>query len=149
MFEAIGQLGQWGWVHNTLLMLYALTIISIIVIVISENRNPVKSLAWVTVLLLLPMVGIILYLFFGRNIKNKHKLSRRNRRRLKKREAATNADYRRMELSAESTQCIKLATALTGAPLYDGNDVEVYTNGTEKFARFKEDLRRAGFYINI
>ncbi|MDE6309710.1 MAG: PLDc N-terminal domain-containing protein, partial [Muribaculaceae bacterium] len=33
---------------------------SVVIIVVSENRNPVKSLAWITVLLLLPVVGIVL-----------------------------------------------------------------------------------------
>lgn len=149
MFELLGNFSNWTWIHNTLLLLYGLTIISIIVIVISENRNPVKSLAWVTVLLLLPMVGIILYLFFGRNIKNKHKLSRRNRRRLKKREAATTADYRKMKISPESAQSIRLATALTGSQLYDGNDVTVFTDGASKFAKLKEDLQAAESYINL
>lgn len=77
MFEALAQNFDWSWVRETVFLLYAVTIVSIIVIVVSENRNPVKSLAWVTVLLLLPMLGIVLYFIFGRNIKNKRKLSRR------------------------------------------------------------------------
>ena len=40
--------------------LYAITTIACMTVVISENRNPVRSLAWVTVLLLLPVVGILL-----------------------------------------------------------------------------------------
>ena len=40
-------------------MLYALTILSVIAVVVSENRNPVKSLAWVTVLLVVPVVGLV------------------------------------------------------------------------------------------
>ena len=83
MFEAVQGI-DWSWAREIIFIAYALTIVSIIGIVISENRNPVKSLAWVTVLLLLPMLGIVLYLFFGRNIRNQRKLSRRYRRRSKK-----------------------------------------------------------------
>lgn len=74
-----------GWAYTTIMILYGLTTIGIILVVVSENRNPLKSLAWVTVLLLLPVVGIILYIFFGRNIKNTRMISRRNRRKLKNR----------------------------------------------------------------
>ena len=49
----------------TLHVLYALTILSVIAVVVSENRNPVKSLAWVTVLLVVPVVGLVLYIVFG------------------------------------------------------------------------------------
>ena len=48
MFEALAQNFYWSWVRETVFLLYAVTIVSIIVIVVSENRNPVKSLAWVT-----------------------------------------------------------------------------------------------------
>ena len=60
-------------------ILYALTILGSIGIVISENRNPVKSLSWVTVLILLPIVGLFLYLFFGRSLKSVVMISRKNR----------------------------------------------------------------------
>ena len=49
-------------------ILYVLTILGLIGVVISENRNPVKSLAWVTVLILLPVLGVFLFLLFGRTI---------------------------------------------------------------------------------
>ncbi len=149
MFESIAQSFSWIWVRNAVLVLYALTTVSIIVVVLSENRNPVKSLAWVTVLLLLPMVGIILYLFFGRNIQNTRKLSRRNRRRLKKKEAIPQVDMRQIDISAESRQQIDLGKALTGAPFYPGNEVTVYTCGADKFADMKADLAAARKYINL
>jgi len=149
MFEVFAQNFDWSWVRETVFLLYAVTIVSIIVIVVSENRNPVKSLAWITVLLLLPMLGIVLYLIFGRNIKNKRKLSRRNRRKLKRREVPRNVDPRSLGLSQESLQQIRLAHSLTGAQFYTDNDVVVFTSGAQKFARLKEDLRSAKRFINL
>ena len=43
--------------------IYIFTIISIIVVILLDNREPIKSLAWVTVLVMLPVLGIILYFF--------------------------------------------------------------------------------------
>ena len=70
------------YINNSLIywivtIAYFVTILSIIGVVISENRNPLKSLAWVTVLLLFPIGGIILYIFFGRSLKDIHMISRR------------------------------------------------------------------------
>lgn len=149
MFESLAQSFDWSWFRNIFVVVYAVTTVGIIGVVLSENRNPVKSLAWVTVLLLLPMVGIILYLFFGRNIQNTRKLSRRNRRRLKKRESAPVVDFKRVSLSDESVQLINLGRSLTGAPFYAGNDVKVYTCGADKFADLKRDLKSARRYINL
>lgn len=148
MFEAIHSI-DWGWARELVFVAYAITIVSIIGIVISENRNPVKSLAWVTVLLLLPMLGIVLYLFFGRNIRNQRKLSRRYRRRLKKRAPRSNIVFRELKLSPESLQQIRLAHALGGAQIYDASKIDVFTNGEDKFRRLKADLISAKNYINL
>lgn len=131
-------------------MLYLFSLLSILVIIISENRNPVKSLAWITVLLLLPMVGIVLYLIFGRNMQNKRKLSRRNRRRLRRKETPPNpADFKALGFSPETVQQIKLANSLSGSHVYTGNAVKVFTCGTDKFEALKADLRAARSYINL
>ena len=41
-------------VYNILTVLYVITVLAVIVVVLGENRNPVKSMAWVLVLVLLP-----------------------------------------------------------------------------------------------
>ena len=45
-------------------ILYFGIIIGIIVIIILDNRNPVKTMSWILVLLFLPVVGLIFYFFF-------------------------------------------------------------------------------------
>lgn len=149
MFETVSTYFNLPWVYYTFICIYAATTITIIGVILSENRNPVKSLAWVTVLFLLPIVGIILYLFFGRSIKNKRMISRRNRRRLRKYERAPNIDKHSLGLSEESLQMINLAGTLASSPYYPDNSVEIFTDGTSKFEAFKKDLRNARHSINL
>ena len=68
----------------TIVAIYAATVLGLAGIIVSENRNPLKSLAWVTVLLTFPIGGLILYIFFGRSIKNTRMISRRKKRALKR-----------------------------------------------------------------
>ncbi|MGM9853393.1 MAG: cardiolipin synthase [Muribaculaceae bacterium] len=138
-----------AWVHNTFLVVYAATVILILGIVLAENRNPVKSLAWITVLLLLPIVGIILYIFFGRNIRNTRMISRRNRRRLKRAERYRNPDLSALGLREQTQQQIKLARSLCDAQYFPGNDIRVFTSGQAKMAALEADLRAATRYINL
>lgn len=149
MFSDSFHILSWTWLYDILFCAYVITIIAVIVVVVSENRNPVKSLAWVTVLMLLPGLGILLYLFFGRSLKNSHKLSRRNRRRLKKREPDPKVDYASLDLTQESIQEIRLGNSLTGSHYYPGNNIEIFTSGDVKFECLKKDLRHAKHYINI
>lgn len=137
-------LGQ-PWVYWTLTVAYGVTVLSIVAVILSENRNPVKSLAWVTVLLTFPIGGLVLYIFFGRSIKNTSMISRRKRRKLL--QASPELHHPELidkpRLSHEARQHIQLGRTLTGARFYPDNRVELFTSGREKFARLKEDLRGA------
>lgn len=149
MFDTVSTYFNLPWVYYTFICIYFATTVTIIGVILSENRNPVKSLAWVTVLFLLPIVGIILYLFFGRSIKNKRMISRRNRRKLRKYEHAPNVDRHNLGLEDESVQLINLGTTLAAAPYYPDNTVEIFTDGNSKFESLKRDLRAARRSINI
>lgn len=137
------------WVYWILTVAYVVTVVSIIGVVLSENRNPLKSLAWITVLLLFPVGGLILYIFFGRSIKNKRMISRRNRRKLLNLDSRQGAPTKLDNVSAECRQQIELGRSLTGAVLYNGNITEVFNDGKSKFAALLDDINRAERYINL
>ncbi|MDE7388762.1 MAG: cardiolipin synthase [Muribaculaceae bacterium] len=125
------------------MMTYALSVITVIAVIIGENRNPLKSLAWVTVLILLPAVGLVLYFFFGRSVKNKRMISRRNKRRLHRRESFRQG-RKAMEVLSEQSQAIaRSALGLCGAVYYPGNSIEFFSDGEAKFSSFRRDLLAA------
>lgn len=132
-----------------IIIAYTITIISVIFIVITENRNPVRSLAWVTVLLCLPVIGLILYVFFGRSIKNKALIAKMSKRKLLYSEAIKQVDFSKLPLSSDSLQQIRLGHSLMGAVYYPGNKVDIYTDGSEMFGKLKEDIANAKKSINL
>lgn len=137
------------WLWWTVTIAYAAVILGVIAVVVSENRNPVKSLAWVTVLLVVPAVGLVLYIFFGRNIQNKRIISRRNRRKLKRLETLNLQEPSAPRYSQASQSHMKLIDSLQGSPCYEGNDIQLFNNGGEKFDSLLRDIRQAKRYINI
>lgn len=48
------------------IILYCVTILGLVLVIITENRNPLKTIPWVIVLLLAPGIGLLFYFFFGR-----------------------------------------------------------------------------------
>lgn len=137
------------WLYWLLTIAYLITIVSIIGVLLSENRNPVKSLAWVTVLLMFPIGGLVLYIFFGRSIKNKRMISRRNQRRLREysRPRAMESDFR--HLPPELRQLIDLGRSMTGSVYLGGNEIEVFNDGRAKFDALLRDIRSAQRYIHL
>lgn len=149
MFALLGHWLSTPWVYWTLAMAYVVTTVAIVVVVVSENRNPVKSLAWITVLLLLPVLGILLYIFFGRNITNTRMISRTNRRRLRKREGYRQPDISRLHLQEASRQRLRLARTLTGASVYTSGDVRLIGSGADMLTRLIDDIDRATTFVNL
>ncbi len=149
MFDVIISILTNNWFFYTFTAIYIVTVLVILGVILSENRNPVKSLAWVTVLVLFPVVGIILYIFFGRSIKNMHMISRRKRRQLKRATSGHSIDIMQLKYDEPTLQQIRLARSLNGANFYKNNDITVFTNGTAKFAALERDLMEAKDYINL
>ncbi|MCK7531207.1 MAG: PLDc N-terminal domain-containing protein [Marinilabiliales bacterium] len=46
--------------------------------IVFENRNPVKTLSWLLVILFVPVAGVIIYGLFGRNYRKQKIYSRKS-----------------------------------------------------------------------
>ena len=65
-------------------LLFFLTVVVTIMVVILDNRNPFKTLVWVLVLVFLPVIGLILYFFFGQDTRKEKRISKKGFERLSK-----------------------------------------------------------------
>ncbi|HRR01212.1 MAG TPA: PLDc N-terminal domain-containing protein, partial [Candidatus Cloacimonas sp.] len=59
-------------------ILFGISIVLIILIVVMENGSPATTMAWILVLIFLPIIGFILYLFFGRNWRKERLFSKKD-----------------------------------------------------------------------
>lgn len=137
------------WMSNAFLALYIVIIISCIYVVLTENRNPIKSLAWVTVLIFLPVVGWIFYMFFGRSIKGLHLISRQKKRKLLNIQQSKHENLDNLNISDSNKQIVKLAHSLCSTHLTTNNSLIIYNNGKDKFDQLKTDIINAKHYINL
>ena len=75
MFEFLTDI--WPQTTSIITPLYIVTTIFIAVLIVLENRSPVKTISWVLVLVLIPIGGIIVYLFFGQEYRKRKMFSRK------------------------------------------------------------------------
>lgn len=131
------------WINNILFAVYVLIIFSCIVVVLRENRNPIRSLAWVIALIFLPVVGFIFYLFFGRSLKGIHMLTRHGKRKLLHNYPRRRVDLAEMGLDPGENSIVRLADKLCSGRLTVNNNIEIFTDGPSKFESLKQDLLAA------
>ena len=56
---------------------YLITILFTAFVIILEDNNAIKTISWIIVVILLPVLGMILYLNFGRNFRKEKLFSRK------------------------------------------------------------------------
>lgn len=131
-------------------ILYAVTIIGLTAVVISENRNPQKTVSWVLVLVFLPIIGLVLYLFFGQNFR---KLRSINKRLLKDLEGKSLPILTLLqETEAPDDVYGKLKHLLKNvgySPVLKGNRVDFLSDGEEYFNRLFDDIEKAEHHIHL
>lgn len=130
--------------------LYIFTTLSTITVILLENRDPVKTISWLLVLLLVPLFGLMFYAMFGQNFRQRKIISKKSIRRLKYKSADA-LDMKAIDKNdfPESTyHLIKLLYFNNEAPLYEKNAVEIYTNGEETFDAIFEAIDKAEEHIH-
>ena len=128
--------------------LYLFMVLSIMVVIIGENRNPLKALPWLLVVLFVPVVGVILYIFFGEDLRHTYLINRKVYRRLSiVPNELSERELHHMNSEADST--MKLVQNNSNSPLLSYQSIEIFTDGANKFARLKADLVAAKEYIHL
>ena len=130
------------------LIVYSLTIVGVILVIITDNRNPLKTLPWIVVLVLAPGAGLVAYFFFGQNLSKRRIISRRTRRRITtqlEEEAAADG-------SVIPPHWLPLARMLSrtalAVPLY-GSRLHPYTEGKTKMEALLAAIAEARHHIHL
>lgn len=136
-----------GWL---LVAIYLFTVIPTISVILLENRNPVKSLSWILVLLFLPWLGFVLYLYFGQDYRRQKIVSRKSIRRLGEipKIKAEEADLENKTLPVHHQLLIRLLQKNSDAFPFRGNKLVAYGDERETFKRLFSVIANAKHEIN-
>lgn len=127
----------------------------IAVVIVLENRNPSKTLAWLIVLTFLPIVGFFFYLVFGQNIRKKKRFRRKEL-----------ADFGELQQVAEKQlgvresepilsgdvnrrRLVNLVLRNSRSPFTVHNRIHILTNGVETFRAIIQALNEATHHIHM
>ena len=89
-------------------IVYLITAIGVIIVIISENRNPIKTISWIMVLVFLPVFGLIIYAFFGQDYTKRRNISKRMYDKIKKRPLAELDSSELVDYPSQHIKLIKL-----------------------------------------
>ena len=145
---------DWNYILNQVAtvafdIIYFGAIIGTIVVIILDNRNPVKTLAWILVLMFLPVVGLVFYFFFGRSRRRERIIGQKIYNRLLNKPMVEYLAQDATTLPMAYSRLISLFRNTTQAFPFDGNRIEIYTNGGSMLQSLLRELQNARQHIHI
>ncbi len=134
-----------------IILLYLYTLVSIITVLLLENRNPVKSISWVLVLLFLPVLGMWFYLLFGQDYRKKKIISEKSIHRIHDLPIVPFDIDKLDSMSLEKSQLnlIKLLHCNGDSVCYAHNKIDIFTNGESTFKALFDAIKHAKDHIHI
>jgi len=138
------------------ILLYLILIGFMVFSLLRENRDPEITLAWVLVLILMPIVGLILYLNFGRNFRKVKIFSRKGLTDLVRIEELSQNQIKDLSGITSNhpnilvkSNIIKLLLNNSKALLTAKNKVNILQNGEATFSAILEALSEAKDHIHL
>ncbi len=131
--------------------LYLYTSISTISVLLLENRQPVKSLSWVLVLIFFPFLGFFLYLLFGQDYRRKKIISKKSIRRVTQRPVASFDinDLDSEKIDDNKLNLLRLLSNNNNSPGYANNKIEILSSGITTFEAIFEAIKNAKDHIHL
>ncbi|GEK34786.1 cardiolipin synthase [Kurthia sibirica] len=115
-----------------------------------DNRETPNKIAWIVVVAVIPVIGTIMYLFFGRNPRSRI-FSKHQIKEVEKILQATIAQQYIYEKShrKEKPKVALRIEKLSKMLAFENNKINILTNGDATFKQIFEDVRAAQKHIHI
>lgn len=120
------------------------------ILIFIERRDIGSTWAWLLILFFIPIVGFIVYLFFGRQLKQKnfYKLSSDEREYLRSsvdeqlKELKATHEYRN-DLLIQHNKLLFTNLNSSKSLVRTDNEIDIFSDGNQKFDALFEDIRNA------
>lgn len=133
-------------------MFFLLNLLSALSLIFIERKEPTTTWAWLIILIVLPGIGLILYLLLGQNLsrqkifREKKLADKIKRYKLISKHELPNFDS---EINENYEDLILMNYNHSGAIYTTGNEVKTYINGEDKFRDLFNDIKAAKRFIHI
>ena len=133
-------------------MFFLLNLLSALSLIFIERKEPTTTWAWLIILIVLPGIGLILYLLLGQNL-SRQKIFREKKLadKIKRYKLISNGELSNFdnEINENYEDLILMNYNHSGAIYTTGNEVKTYINGEDKFRDLFNDIKAAKRFIHI
>lgn len=133
-------------------VVFNIYVITAVILVFFEKKNPQRMIAWLLILILFPVIGLGAYLLFGRSFRKKYRVKNKKIPVYPKwleEHARRDKEHGEEPIPDLCRQLIQLLKTNSGSSLLYKNRVKVMSDGALTFSVMLDSLRRAEKVINF
>jgi cardiolipin synthase len=138
-------------------VLVSLSFLGVVGTILLENRNPVKAMAYIMLLIFVPILGLVVYYYLGRDLRKKRRFTLKGSKdetlmlryweSQRKEIEHLQLQLRHLVVNKQEISAMLLNTR--HSVLSRDNRVQLLLNGEEKFPAVMEALKAAKHHIHI
>ncbi len=144
-------------VWSVVLILYYMAALITVALIVHDLRDPVKAMSWILVVMLIPLLGLVSYMVFGRNYRKQKIFNRKEIEGFKQMEYLCRAqlcelvdpDVRHLDSVEANIQIITLLLNNNKSLLTLRNRVTILNDGEAKFAELFAAIEGARSSIHL
>ena len=137
------------YVHFIIALIYFILVVGTIISVLMENRQPEKTVAWICVLMFVPVFGMLIYFFFGRDTRRERLIGKHSMDQLSRRQMLGFVEQKDFVVPQKHKALVNLFYNQNEALPFINNEVELYTNGYDFILSLLHDIAGAKNHIHI
>lgn len=117
--------------------------------VVMDNRQPAKTMAWALVIIFVPVVGLVFYLFFGINHRKERMVSQLSVDQLTKRSMLGFVEQQNLRIPERHKQLVDLFVNQSFSLPFKDNQIDIMTDGYAFFPELLKDIAKAEHHIHL
>ena len=143
--------------RTILMILYFLLIVTVVIVILVDTGDSGRKFAWLLIIAVLPLLGILLYFMFGINYRHHWIFNRRHQKYKELFEKETTPELNALLFGHSEEESVRedfrplarLMSRKTYPTVTSGNDFEIITSGERKFELLCKDILEAKESIHI
>lgn len=117
--------------------------------VVMDNRQPAKTMAWALVIIFLPVIGLVFYLFFGISHRKERLVSQGSLDQLTKRSMLGFVEQENLRVPERQKQLVDLFVNQSFSLPFKDNQIDIMTDGYAFFPELLKDIAQAKHHIHM
>ncbi|UOF89484.1 cardiolipin synthase [Fodinisporobacter ferrooxydans] len=138
-----------GWHIGIINLSFTILASLISLVIIYENRDPSRTITWLTALSINPIIGFLFYLLFGRSYRKKNIFAQKlefDKRYFERGQKELASQFYTL---SNYKKILKLSHNIGEFPISFHTNTKVLTNGQETFPAILSELKQAAHHIHL